>query len=130
MNRKDIKRKYLKYVDDCIGHGDGNHANYQEWLEQTVIDLANENSLLCPIADFDVITSLKTEKLFMMEWHRELEDENKRLKELLKKLYNTAHKLDFAYCTLAYRGESGLTGEEYEKLTDVTIEVEEYLGIE
>ncbi len=90
MNKKDIKRKYLKYVDDCIEHGDGNHSNYQEWLEQTVTDLANEISVLCPIGDLDVITSLKTEKLHMMEWNRELQESCDYLKNevIVQKRFN------------------------------------------
>lgn len=48
-------------------------------------------------------------------------------KILLKKLLFAANKLDISYCTLLNRGESELTGDEYEELMDTLIEVEEYL---
>lgn len=46
--------------------------------------LRNELSLLCPIADLDVITSLKTEKQLMMERIAELEADNARLKRIIE----------------------------------------------
>lgn len=48
--------------------------------------LRNENSLLCPIGDLDVITSLRTEKSMYMEHIAELEAEVERLRALSHKL--------------------------------------------
>ncbi|MGK4040863.1 hypothetical protein AB0Y20_01080 [Heyndrickxia oleronia] len=51
--------------------------------------------------------------------------------QLLNKLFTVATKLDFAYLeAIQNGGKSSFTGEQYDQLNDVLVEVEEFLGIE
>lgn len=57
-----------------------------------------------------------------------MESKEKQMKELLVKLLDTASKFDLAYVhAISHNRESSFTGEEYEKLSDVLVEVEEFL---
>lgn len=63
-----IKKKYHKYIDGHINqYNNILFMSYEEWLEDLCNKLKDENSLLCPAGDFDVITTLKTEKIMYME---------------------------------------------------------------
>lgn len=54
-----------------------------------------------------------------------------QMKYLIRKLYEVGSKFDIAYLhAVTNKGDSSLTGEEYEDLSDVLIEAEEFLGIE
>jgi DNA repair exonuclease SbcCD ATPase subunit len=83
-------------------------------------ELRKQLSMLCPIADLPVIDTLLVEKQAYME-------HISKLNNLLKRLYEAAAKLDAEYCTYLNRGEHNLSVDDYEKIVDVFIEVEEYL---
>jgi hypothetical protein len=53
-----------------------------------------------------------------------------RERELLEKLFKATSKLDICYCTILNRQDisEGMTGEEYEEINDLLIEVEEFLS--
>lgn len=82
--------------------------------------LRKQLSMLCPIADLPVINTLLVEKQVYME-------HISKLNNLLKRLYEAAAKLDAEHCTYLNRGEYNLSVDDYEKIVDVFIEVEEYL---
>lgn len=52
------------------------------------------------------------------------EEEYRKLRDLLERFYIAASSIDSEFCS-----PHGMTGEVYEKHSDVFIEVEEYLGI-
>jgi hypothetical protein len=49
--------------------------------------------------------------------------------ELLKRLLEATNKLDRAYLDLIYHGQNDMTGEKYDEINDVLVEVEEYLEL-
>jgi|GEM_PF-3069646 len=53
--------------------------------------------------------------------------ESEKLFDMLNRFYRAASKIDLAYCMLADGDHSGLSGEEYERLMDVFVEVEEVI---
>jgi hypothetical protein len=52
--------------------------------------------------------------------------------ELLKRLFEATVKLDTHYCTILNRRDfsQGMSGEEYDEINDILIEVEEFLKSE
>ena len=56
-----------------------------------------------------------------------LKAESEKLFDLLNRFYQAASKIDLAYCMLADGDHSSLSGEEYERLMDVFVEVEEVI---
>lgn len=58
-------------------------------------------------------------------------EEQRKDKALLKRLYEVASKLNLAYIhAITNNGESSFNGEEYDKINDVLVNIEEFLGID
>jgi hypothetical protein len=87
-----VKRGTCVYIKDADAEFIAHAREDMPILIAEVIALRNELSLLCPIAVYDLITSLRIEKEYMMEHIADLDAEVKRLRYALDNLKDYAQE--------------------------------------